>query len=153
MFSQNCRESAVTVTNILGLDHLTFADINEDNLLFVRQDLLDREKSPSTFNRYYRDLKTVWSHAHKRNFVIGSNPFRKEIIAKVPPSRLVSTVTPEYISALDLFELLLERSKEVLGDFGEYLNDNCQLGFYKSFINQDLHNFLSEKESIPNQRQ
>jgi len=25
--------------------------------------------------------------------------------------------------------------------------------FYKSFINQDLHNFLKEKVSIPNQRQ
>ena len=47
----------------------------------------------------------------------------------------------------------LDRSREVLGDFGEYLNDNCQLGFYKSFINQDLHNFLEEKMSIPNQCQ
>lgn len=389
---QNCRESAVTVTNILGLDHLTFADINEDNLLLVRKDLLEREKSPNSFNHYYRDLRTIWKHAYKRNFVVGSNPFRKEIIAKVPPSRLVPTVTPEHISAainririekagrksfisavgrfqsvamwllkfsmrglyrkdietlsaynldydfkrhvnavrkgyhdevivgnslilnhyrhksgmpmrifiglppilslirylrltiaythptlsfnsreelglartdfkeflksvpdsrvdplrlfkpvnkdnktdfsnywrllgkrreeiglpnfklarhtfitysdglgiaytdsqqlaghkvkgitdnyinkrtnrhmarlakshlevlqdfsaLDLFELLLNRSKEVLGDFGEYLNDNCQLGFYKSFINQDLHNFLEEKMSIPNQRQ
>ena len=49
--------------------------------------------------------------------------------------------------------MLLERSKEVLGEFGEYLNNNCQLGMSSPFLNEDLHYFLSEKESIPNQRQ
>ena len=94
---QNCINTVITITNKLGLKSLSFADLTEDNLLIVRSEMLGKNLSPQSFNKYIRDLKAIWNHAHERNFVFGRSPFRKEIFAKAPPVRHVPTATPDQI--------------------------------------------------------
>ena len=96
---QNCINTVVTITNKLGLVSLTFADITENNLLLVKKEMQESNRSPESFNKYFRDLKAIWNHARDRNFVIGKSPFRKEVMAKTPPVRYVPTASPEQISA------------------------------------------------------
>lgn len=94
---QNCISTVTTITNKLGLKSLSFADLTEDNLLKVRSEMLGKNLSPESFNKYIRDLKAIWNHAHERNFVFGKSPFRKEIFAKAPPIRHVPTSNPDQI--------------------------------------------------------
>ena len=96
---QNCINTVVTITNKLGLASLAFSDLTEDNLLKVKREMLESNKSPESFNKYFRDLKAIWNHAKERNFVIGKSPFRKEVMAKAPPVKYVPTASPEQISA------------------------------------------------------
>jgi len=51
---------------------------------------------------------------------------------------------------VELYKLLLERAKLVLGDFGEFLYDNCQLTTYVPESNPELAKFISENKRIPN---
>ena len=51
---------------------------------------------------------------------------------------------------VELNELLLERAKLVLGDFGEFLYDNCQLTTYVPESNSGLAKFIFENRRIPN---
>ena len=82
---KNVKNSVITITNKLELDSLMFSQINENNLLKVKRMLFQDQKSPHTFNKYMRDIRTVWNHAKERNYIIGDSPFRKTLMAKTPP--------------------------------------------------------------------
>ena len=133
----NCRDTAKTVGNHLGLDHLRFADITTDNLRILKSKL-----KPVTFNTYIRNLKAVWNDARERNYIYGDSPFTKSLKAKelkrIKPKCATFDQVFNAINRIEIAHQNRKTLKSATWQFeaiGQWLLMFCMRGFYPA----DLH--------------
>ena len=133
----NCRETAITVSNHLGLGNLCFSDITTDNLRLLKSKL-----SGTTFNTYCRNLKAVWNDARGRNFIYGDSPFIRSLTAKevkrIKPKHATFDQINNAINRININQRNRKTLKSATWKFeaiGQWLLMFCMRGFYPA----DLH--------------
>lgn len=95
--TKNCMDTVITVGNHLGINDLLFSDITEINLIKVRNKLEKEGKSPTTFNTYLTNIKTVCNHAVEKKYLYQDFTFGKDLKNKVPPMPVVNSASPDDI--------------------------------------------------------
>ena len=89
-------------------------------------------------------------HSPKGSSAAYRDLYHQRIIARFAKNHL--SILNEF-RVVELYELLLERAKIVLGDFGEFLYDNCQLTTYVPESNPELARFILKNHRIPNYKE
>ena len=96
------------------------------------------------------DSKLLIGHADTMTSKHYRNVYQSKLVRRLASSHL--EILEEFRVA-ELYEELLDKAKKELGEFGQYLNDNCQIGVYTPYFMPDLKQFLSENDNIPDEKQ
>lgn len=95
--TKNCMDTVITVGNHLGINDLLFSDITEMNLIKVRNKLDKEGKSPTTFNTYLTNIKTVCNHAVDKKYLYQDFTFGNDLKNKIPPMPIIHSASPDDI--------------------------------------------------------
>ena len=143
---QNCLDTVITVANHLELTELLFSDINELNLIKLKNKLLNEGRSPHTYNTYLRNLLTVCNHAYSKKYIYQDFNFTSDIKAKTPPMPVIKSASPDDIyRAIDNIEISFRTQRSHSKALREieavafWLLMFCMRGFYP----EDIHTLTS----------
>jgi hypothetical protein len=89
---KNYRLSMSAFSTHTGIKEPKFSDINYANISKMRKSILDKDGSPHTHNKYFRDIKSICSYALKRKQVFTDFSFDKDWGAKTKPITHLKTV-------------------------------------------------------------
>ena len=104
-----CRrdKSAETLRNYLntignfshhtGIKEPLFTDITFNNMMIVKNGVIQKGGSAATYNKYLRDVKAICNYAKRTKYVFHDFEFDKEWRAKEDITLKVNTITPEVI--------------------------------------------------------
>ena len=100
-------KSAETIRNYLntigsfshhtGIKVPLFADITFNNMMIVRNGVIEKGGSAATYNKYLRDIKAICNYAKRTKYVFHDFEFDMEWRAKEDITLKVKTITPEVI--------------------------------------------------------
>lgn len=100
-------KSAETIRNYLntignfshhtGIKNPLFTDITFNNMMVVKNGVINKGGSASTYNKYLRDIKAICNYAKRTKYIFHEFEFDKEWRAKEDITLKVRTITPEVI--------------------------------------------------------
>lgn len=98
--SETIRNYLNTLNNFsyhTGIKDPLFTDINFNNMMIVKNGVIEKGGSAATYNKYLRDIKAICNYAKRTKYVFYDFDFDKEWRAKEDITRKVKTITPEVI--------------------------------------------------------
>jgi len=100
-------KSAETIRNYLntignfshhtGIKSPLFTDITFNNMMVVKNGVINKGGSGATYNKYLRDIKAICNYAKRTKYIFHEFEFDKEWRAKEDITLKVRTITPEVI--------------------------------------------------------
>ncbi len=143
---KNCMDTVITVGNHLDINDLLFSDITEINLVKLRNKLQNEGKSPTTFNTYLTNIKTVCNHAVEKKYLYQDFTFGKDLKNKVPPMPVVHSASPDDIyRAIDNIRMKTKRHSS----HAKALRQVEAVGFWllmfsmRGLYQEDIHDLTS----------
>lgn len=143
---KNCIDTVITVTEHLGLKELYFEDITEINFIRLRNILLDKGRSPHTYNTYLRNIKTICNLAVKKKFIDHDFGFDSSWKARVSPMPNVRTSDPKEIRyAIDNITIKAESIRSFQTTLREFETVALWLLMFslRGFYPADIHKLTS----------
>ena len=84
-------------THHTGIKDPLFTDITFNNMMIVKNGVIQKGGSAATYNKYLRDLKAICNYAKRTKYVFNDFEFDMEWRAKEDITVKVKTITPEVI--------------------------------------------------------
>ena len=80
-----------------GIKEPLFTDITFNNMMVVKNGVIQKGGSAATYNKYLRDIKAICNYAKRTKYVFHDFEFDKEWRAKEDITLKVKTITPEVV--------------------------------------------------------
>jgi len=123
-------KSAETIRNYLntignfshhtGIKDPFFTDITFNNMMVVRNGVVNKGGSAATYNKYLRDIKAICNYAKRTKYIFHEFEFDKEWRAKEDITLKVRSITPEVIyQAISLIKIESNHKSARLKAFNE----------------------------------
>ena len=107
-------------THHTGIKDPLFTDINFNNMMILKNRVIEKGGSASSYNKYLRDIKAMCNYAKRTKYIFHDFEFDKEWRAKEDITRKVKTITPEVIyQAIALVKIESKHKSARLKAFNE----------------------------------
>ena len=84
-------------THHTGIKNPLFTDITFNNMMIVKNGVIQKGGSAASYNKYLRDIKAICNYAKRTKYIFHDFEFDKEWGAKEDITLKVKTITPEVI--------------------------------------------------------
>lgn len=103
-----------------GIIDPLFTDVTFNNMMIVKNGVIEKGGSAATYNKYLRDIKAICNYAKRTKYVFHDFEFDKEWRAKEDITLKVKTITPEVIyQAIDQVKIETTHRSAKLKAFNE----------------------------------
>ena len=121
--SETLRNYLNTIGNFshhTGIKEPLFSDITFNNMMVVKNGVIQKGGSAATYNKYLRDIKAICNYAKRTKYIFNDFEFDMQWRAKEDITLKVKTITPEVLySALDNIKIVSKHRSARLKAFNE----------------------------------